>query len=131
MLVHAFVEDVSVASIARVNDNFATTDLRSRLRRHHGDNVDGVFRGWADNWLHPDFRRTFVLTGLLPEIRIPVLVIQGEDDEYGTLAQVDVICAGVSGPSSRLILPSCGDSPHRDRPQETLLGIVAFVEALP
>jgi pimeloyl-ACP methyl ester carboxylesterase len=131
---HVFVEDISVASIQRTRDEYRADrrdkGLRERLRRHHGDQVDGTLYGWADTWLHPEFRRTFVLTDVLPRIAIPVLLIQGKDDQYGTLAQVDAICAGVRGPAQRLVLPDCGHSPHRDRPQETLLAIAQFVAAL-
>ncbi len=125
---HVFVEPVCVASIARMREDYARTDLRDRLARRHAD-VDGAFHGWADTWLHPDFLR-WDLTGLLPAIRVPVLVVQGDRDEYGTLAQVDAICAQVGGPSERLILSGVGHSPHRERPEETLAAMARFIRRL-
>jgi pimeloyl-ACP methyl ester carboxylesterase len=122
---HVFVEDLTIESIARARDDYATTHLRERLSRHHAD-VDGAFHGWAGAWLDPGFR-AWNLEGFLPGIRVPVLVIQGEDDRYGTLAQVDAVCAKVSGPAERLVLPRCGHAPHRDRPEETLAAAADFI----
>jgi len=123
---HVFVEDVSVTSIAAARVAYETGDLRSRLARHHGANVDGAFRGWNDAWLDPAFRR-WNIEEYLPRVRVPLLVIQGEDDAYGTLAQVDAIERGVSGPVTRLVLPRSGHAPHRDRPEEVLSAVTAFV----
>ena len=88
MAPHVFVEDISVDGIKnRPATPGTTTDLRDRLRRHHGKNVDTAFLGWNDSWLHPGFR-TWDITGFLPLIIAPVLAIQGRDDDYGTLAQL-------------------------------------------
>ena len=83
MAPHVFVEDISVASIAAARDAYEATDLPSRLGRYHAD-VDGAFRGWNNIWLHPDFR-TWNIEEFLPRIACPILAIQGEDDEYGTM----------------------------------------------
>ncbi|MEZ4452354.1 MAG: alpha/beta hydrolase [Nannocystaceae bacterium] len=123
---HVFCEDVSVAAIERARAAYESDDLRERLRRHHGDNVERAFRGWCDAWLDPGFRRWSV-TRDLAGIRCPTLVIQGEDDAYGTLAQVDAIADGVAGPVERLILPGCGHSPHRERAAEVLARVGSFV----
>jgi pimeloyl-ACP methyl ester carboxylesterase len=127
MAPHVFVEDVCVRSIAALRAEYERpeTEVKHKLARHHAD-VDGAFYGWADAWLDPEFRR-WDITGFLPGVRAPVLVIQGEDDEYGTIAQVDAVCAGVSGPAERLVLPGCGHVPQRDRREETLAAIVGFV----
>ncbi len=127
---HVFVEDVCVRAIAALRAGYGdpATGVRSKLGRHHAD-VDGAFFGWADAWLDPAFRR-WDLTGFLPGVRVPVLVIQGEDDEYGTLAQVDAVCAGVAGPAERLVLPGCGHVPQRDRSEETLSAVVRFVRGI-
>jgi pimeloyl-ACP methyl ester carboxylesterase len=116
-----------VRSIASIREEYLApgSDVRAKLAKHHAD-VDGAFLGWADAWLDPAFR-AWDLCGFLPGVRVPVLVIQGEDDEYGTLAQVDAVCSGVSGPVERLVLPRCGHVPQRDRPDETLAAIVGFV----
>jgi pimeloyl-ACP methyl ester carboxylesterase len=121
---HLFVEDVSVRSIAQAKVAYETTDLRARLARYH-DDPDSAFRGWNDAWLDPDFR-AWNIEASLAHVRCPVLAIQGEDDEYGTRAQIDALAARL--PRARtLMLPACGHSPHRDRPAETLTAIAAFV----
>ncbi len=114
---HVFVEDLSVASIAAAKVAFETGDLRKRLARHHAD-VDSVFRGWNDIWLDPDFR-SWNIEGLLPAIRCPILVIQGEDDEYGTVEQMRRIAR--RAPHVELeLLAQCGHAPHRDQPDKVL-----------
>lgn len=123
---HVFVEDVSVESIARMRDAYRSTDLPRKLARYHGDNTECAFRGWNDVWLDPAFR-AWNIEEYLPRITVPVLVIQGEDDEYGTLAQVEAIRTQVGGPVETLVLPDCGHSPHRDQPERTLEAMVRFV----
>ncbi len=123
---HVFVEDVSVASIERVTAAYATADLRGRLAKYHRD-VDTAFRGWSDVWLHPDFLE-WNLEPVLPHVTCPVLLIQGEDDEYGTMRQIDAISAQVSGPVTRLDLADCGHSPHRDQQAAVLDAIAAFID---
>lgn len=129
MAPHVFVEPVCVRAIAETNQAFRTTDLRAKLMRHHGDNVDCAFRGWADSWLDPEFLK-WNLEEFLPGIKVPTLVIQGEDDEYGTLAQVERVCRQVSGPCERVVLAKCGHSPHRDQREATLRAIADFVRRL-
>jgi pimeloyl-ACP methyl ester carboxylesterase len=123
---HVFVEDVSVASIAAAAEAYRTTDLRQRLTRHHGSNVDGAFWGWNRAWLDPEFRR-WNIEEYLPHVRVPALVIQGRDDAYGTVAQVDAIERQSGGPVSRLLLPGCGHAPHKDQPDATAAAIESFV----
>ncbi len=125
---HVVVEDVSVTSIAAARDAYATTDLRDRLARYH-DDVDATFRGWNDVWLSPAFR-SWDITDRLPAIDAPVLVIQGEDDPYGTTRQVDLIAAGVHGRCEQLLLPGVGHAPHLEAPAEALAAITAFVAGL-
>ena len=124
---HVMVEEISVASIAAARVAYAEGDLRARLARHH-DDVDGAFRGWNDVWLQPDFR-AWTIEEYLPRVTCPVLVIQGEDDEYGTMAQVDRI--GRAIPDAQILeLAQCGHSPHRDRTAEVLEAIRGFVEKI-
>lgn len=125
---HTFVEDMCVAAIARVRQDYAAS-LRPRLERHHGANVDGAFHGWNDTWLHPGFK-AMDLRPYLPAITVPVLVIQGEDDEYATAAQVDAVTAGVGGTVRGLMLPDCGHSPHRDQPAAVIAAIADLVRPL-
>jgi pimeloyl-ACP methyl ester carboxylesterase len=127
---HVFVEDVCVATIEHLEQAYATGDLRARLLRHHGSNVDAAFRGWSDIWLEPAFR-AWTLEALLPAVVCPVLVIQGRDDRHGTLAQVEAIARGVSGPVRTLVLDDCGHAPHREQAEQVLAATVALLEALP
>jgi pimeloyl-ACP methyl ester carboxylesterase len=121
---HVFVEDLSVASIAEAKVAYLTTDLPRKLGRYH-QHVDATFWGWNDIWLDPQFR-AWNIEEYLPAIRCPVLCIQGEDDEYGTIAQVKAIQARV--PATEVVmLPNCKHSPHRDQPDATLEKMVEFV----
>jgi pimeloyl-ACP methyl ester carboxylesterase len=124
---HVFVEDVSVRSIARMRELYATTDLRERLARYHAD-VDGMFRGWNDIWLDPAFR-AWNIEEYLPRITCPVLVVQGEDDEYGTVRQVEAVAAQVRGRVEILLLARCGHSPHRDQQELVVERIAGFLAA--
>jgi len=120
---HIFVEDVSVQSIERTRRAYLETDLRERLARYH-DDVDSAFWGWNDAWLHPPFR-DWRIAEEIAAIRAPVLAVQGELDEYGTLAQVRGIAERV--PGCRLLeLADCGHSPHRDRPEAVIRAAVEF-----
>ncbi len=124
---HVFVEDLSVKSIAEAKAAYLTTDLPRKLGRYH-QHVDATFWGWNDIWLDPLFR-TWNIESSLDAIRCPVLVIQGEDDEYGTIRQVGAIQARI--PCTQvLLLARCGHSPHRDQPEATLDRAADFVAAL-
>lgn len=126
---HVFVEDLSVRSIAAAAEAYRTTDLRARLERHHGANVDVAFWGWNRIWLDAEFRH-WNIEALLPRVRVPTLVIQGSDDPYGTLAQVDAIQARAGGPVQTLVLEECGHSPHRDHPEAVLRAMASFIKSL-
>ncbi len=129
MAPHVLVEAVSQQSIARIAEVYEETDLRERLRRHHV-HVDDAFLGWSRIWLDPRFR----LWSLAPEcarLTTPTLLIQGEDDEYGTLAQLDAIAELAPYPAKRLALANCGHAPHRDQEAVVLDAITAFVAGLP
>ncbi|MFL9961426.1 alpha/beta hydrolase [Paraburkholderia sediminicola] len=123
---HVFIEDISVESIAQTKQLYETTDLRAKLGRYHAD-VDSAFYGWNDIWLDPAFRQ-WSIAAELASIRQPLLAIQGRDDNYGTMAQIDTIAARV--PQTQLVkLDSCGHSPHRDAPGKLNEAIAAFVSA--
>jgi pimeloyl-ACP methyl ester carboxylesterase len=121
---HVVVEDISVASIRAARDAYARGALRARLGRHH-DDVDGAFRGWNDVWLRPEFR-DWSIEEYLPRIACPVLAIQGEEDEYGTMAQLERIGGAIRN-AQILKLAQCGHSPHRDRAAEVLEAIRGLV----
>ena len=123
---HVFVEDISVASIAAAKVAYETTDWRDKLRRHHAD-PDSAFRGWNDVWLNPEFR-AWNIEGTLPQIRCPILAIQGEDDQYGTMEQIDRIARGAINSRVELLkLAQCGHSPHRDQPDAVIAATRSFL----
>ena len=122
---HSFVEDLCVSAIAEVRNSYADI-LRPKLARHHGANVDCAFHGWNDTWLDPRFK-AMDFRPLLPRITVPVLVIQGEDDEYASRAQVDVVAEGVSGPVRALLMPQCGHSPQRDQDAAVTAALMELV----
>jgi len=126
---HVLVEPVCVDSIARIRQSYAETDLRQRLARYHA-RVDDAFLGWADIWLRPEFL-AWSIEDLMDRIDQPLLLIQGRDDEYGTLAQLDRIEAAAPGPATRLVLERCGHAPHRDQEAAVLAAIVDFAKAPP
>lgn len=125
---HVFVEDISLRSIEEAKRTFESTDLPQRLARYHRD-ARKTFYLWNDAWLDPEFRH-WNIEEYLPGIRCPLLLIQGEEDEYGTTAQVDAIARQVGGACRVLKLAACGHSPHRDRPEATLDAVAAFVQSL-
>jgi pimeloyl-ACP methyl ester carboxylesterase len=123
---HVFVEPICVESIARIAEAYGTTRLRDRLSRYHGGNTDSMFRTWTEVWLTPEFRQ-WNIEEFLPAIESPVLVVQGENDEYGTARQVEAVVTQVSGPAESLILARCGHSPHADQPDEVLEAAGRFI----
>ena len=127
MAPHVLVEDISVDSITAARTAYQTTDLRAKLARYHAD-VDSAFRGWNDIWLHPDFRR-WNIEEYLPCIACPVLAIQGEDDEYGTMDQLARIERLV--PDVELLeLADCRHSPHKDQPAAVIEAARRFVDRI-
>lgn len=125
---HVFCEQISVRSIEAARVSYEQGELRRRLQHYHGSNVDCAFWGWNQAWLHPDFRN-WNIERFLSSIHVPVLVIQGRQDEYGTLAQVEAISRQVAS-SQVLILEECGHTPHRDQPEQTLRAMHAFIAQL-
>jgi pimeloyl-ACP methyl ester carboxylesterase len=123
MAPHVFVEDITVKSIAEAKQTFESTDLPQKLGRYHEDAVS-AFVGWNDIWLHPDFRR-WNIESYLAAIRVPVLLIQGEDDQYGTVEQVEAIARQVSGPVETVMLPDCAHSPHLSQEKGTATAAIA------
>jgi pimeloyl-ACP methyl ester carboxylesterase len=156
---HVFVEEIGLESIRAIAEEYRTaivnvplserdagrmpanrpqdagapaaapSVLKRRLARYHGENVDATFWGWNDVWLNPEFQ-ALNIEEYLPQIQIPVLLIQGEDDRYGTLAQVKAIEAGCQGPVRTVLLADCGHSPHLDQPARTLEAMREFVDEL-
>lgn len=125
---HVFNEDITRRSIAAARDSFDDSGLRARLARHHGDQVDATFHGWADVWLSDAFRDWNIET-FLAAIEVPILLLQGEDDRYGTVRQVEAIQRGASGRVTTRLLSACGHSLQRDQPEVVLRAIAAFLES--
>ncbi|MGB3409053.1 MAG: alpha/beta hydrolase [Jannaschia sp.] len=128
MAPHFFPEPEGLAAIARARESFETGDLRDRLARHHAD-PDAAFRGWNDVWLSPDFADWHV-GEVIDYLRVPTLVIQGDADPYGTLAQVREVEERAYAPVDTLILPGAGHDPLRDAPDATFAAIVEFTARL-
>ncbi len=130
---HVFVEPICLDSIAKVREAYlasaaSANGLRRRLAKYHA-HVDDAFLGWADVWLEPDFR-AWTIEDLSAAVTAPMLLIQGRDDEYGTLAQLDSIQTRARVPVSRLVLANCGHSPQRDQERSVLETIVGFAKPL-
>lgn len=126
MAPHVFVEDISIEGITAAKRAFESSDLPRKLARHHRD-PGRTFFGWNDVWLAPEFR-AWNIEGYLPAIQCPVLAIQGDGDEYGSMAQVDAIARRSGGPVEVLKLENCGHSPHQDQPEIVAAAIVEFVK---
>lgn len=126
---HAFVEQVSLDGIAQAQEAFTHGKLKKGLARHHGDKTETLFKAWADTWTSPEFR-SWSIAELLPSIEVPLLVLQGRDDRYGSASQVDTIVNQSSGPATPLILEDCGHAPHLEFPELTLDLMSCFVNRL-
>jgi len=128
MAPHVRVEKISITSIEAAKEAYEGTDLRARLAKYH-DDVDGAFWGWNDIWLAPEFRK-WNIEGELAGIKAPVLAMQGEDDEYGSMYQIEEIQR--HKPGTRILkIPKCGHSPHRDQPEQVLALTQSFLATLP
>lgn len=121
---HVFCEEITLSSIRRSKAEFDGGGLREKLRRYHGDNVDCAFLGWSSMWLNPGFAN-WDFRGELHKIERPVLGIQGDADEYGSIIQVEALC---NVPMGRvLLLEDCGHTPQREKPVETATAITDFI----
>jgi pimeloyl-ACP methyl ester carboxylesterase len=125
MAPHFFIEDISLKSIEAARVAYESGDLRARLARYHGDNVDNAFRGWNGGWLTPEFS-AWRIDDAIAHIRVPMLIVQGRDDAYGTLAQVELAQADTYCPCDTLILDECGHAPWAEQPAATLEAIADF-----
>lgn len=125
---HFIVEDISVTSIAEIKTAYETTELRAKLARWHKD-VDNAFYGWNGAWLDPKFR-DWDISEYRAYIRVPVALIQGARDQYGTMRQVEIAQEECYCPVDVTILPEAGHSPHREAPEATLDAIATFAKAV-
>jgi pimeloyl-ACP methyl ester carboxylesterase len=129
MAPHVFIEPVCLSAIRTATEAFERTDLAQKLGRYHRD-ARRTFYGWADVWLDPQFEGWDIRGDYLPGVRCPVLAIQGHDDEYGTMAQLDEIARRISGPSELLKLKNCGHAPFRDQPEAVISATRSLVKKL-
>jgi pimeloyl-ACP methyl ester carboxylesterase len=127
MAPHLMVEDIAVQAIAQASQAFEQHGLRDRLARHHAD-VDGAFWQWNDVWLSAGFR-SFDIRAECSRIAGPVLAIQGDNDEYGSMAQLDALAAAAPH-TAQCRLADCGHSPHRDQPEKTLEAVTDFLASV-
>jgi pimeloyl-ACP methyl ester carboxylesterase len=125
---HVFVEELSVQSIAQAKKTYESTDMPKRMARYHADPAR-TFYGWNDIWLHPAFR-DWNIRDAVKRISVPMLLVQGAADEYGTVAQLEAIRSDARDSSiDTLLLANCGHSPHRDRPSLVVAAAAAFIES--
>ncbi|OKH88035.1 alpha/beta fold hydrolase [Thalassospira sp. TSL5-1] len=124
---HVFVEDVTIDGIEMAARTYASTDWKSRLERHHFDQTNTVFRAWVDTWRQPAFR-DWQMIDELPAITCPALILQGDDDQFGSDEQVTTIAHHVSGPVTSHIIPSCGHIPHLESPAAVLESVRHFLD---
>ena len=124
---HIFVEQITIEGIQKAVQTFETTSLKEKLARYHKKNTTTVFYRWADRWLSSEFRN-WNIQKKLHKITCPVLLFQGEDDEYGTRAQIDEIAGRVSGPVLAKLIPDCGHTPHFQAKYTVLPEMTRFIK---
>ena len=125
---HFFTEEMGLAEIRRARKSFDSGALRERLKPYHAD-VDTAFRSWNEPWLHSDFQN-WDITEALGYIRVPVLIVQGENDQYGTLKQIEVARQECFCPVETVVLPGIRHIPYREAPELTVDAVAAFINRL-
>ena len=126
---HFFVEQITIEGIHRAVKAFETTALKEKLFRYHKENTETIFYRWADRWLSTEFRNWNIREDL-PKVTCPALVLQGEDDEYGTRAQIDGIAGQVHGPVRIKLIPDCGHIPHFQAKDAVLTEMMRFIKEI-
>lgn len=126
---HVFVEEITLAGIREADALWHSSNLKDRLARYHGARTETVWRGWTETWLRDDFR-DWNMVARLPGVTCPLLVIQGEDDQYGSAAQVETIAGRSGGPAQTLMVRDCGHSPHDQQPEQVLAAMARFIAQL-
>lgn len=124
---HVFVEDITLAGIREAKEMYKTSDLKTKLIKHHGDKVDALFTAWTETWLTPEFK-SWNIEHFLTQIQCPVLTLYGEKDEYGSLLQLESIYSKTRGYSEKLVIPGIGHTPHKEARELTLATITQFVK---
>lgn len=123
---HIFVEETTLRGVYNAWEAYKTTNLPERLQKYHGDKVEMLFRAWTETWTREDYR-TWNIEYLLKDIKTPLLFIQGEADEYGTLDQVERTVTQVGGSAEKYIIPGIGHTPHKEVPELVLEKAAGFI----
>jgi pimeloyl-ACP methyl ester carboxylesterase len=126
---HFFVEEFNLAAIRKISSEYRSTDLRAKLARHHND-PDNAFLGWSGAWLDPDFGRVLDLQEQLGYIRVPVLIVKGENDPYATMEQVGVAERECYCPVEHVVVGDAAHAPHREQPEVTLAATAGFINRI-
>jgi len=126
---HLFVEEETLAGIRSAVERWHTTDFRERLMRSQGEHTDRVFSAWTETWMDPAFRN-WSIVARMSDVSCPVLALQGEEDEFGTIKQLESISASVGGTCRTRLIPDCGHIPHRETQVEVLAEMTDFITAL-
>jgi pimeloyl-ACP methyl ester carboxylesterase len=126
MAPHFFTENLALKSIEAAKEAYELGDLRKRLERYHGANTDNAFYGWNGAWLNPAFK-SWDITEFLPQISVPILLLQGKQDQYGSNAQLEVVKQRCDVKVETCILEDCRHSPHLEQEQRTIGAISSFL----
>lgn len=126
---HVFVEDVTIKGIKEATELYHTTHLQKKLAKYHGDKTEAMFWAWAATWVMPEFAG-WNIEAFLPGVKCPTLIIQGEDDEYGTLKQVESITSQTAGASEAFILPGVKHTPHKEAAEAVLEKAATFINRI-
>lgn len=126
---HIFVEDITLQGIGEAQNAYRNSNLPERLHKYHGNKTDTVFKAWTQIWTSAAFR-DWNLEPLLPQISCPLLFVQGENDEFGTAAQMERCVAQSGGFSKACLIPMAGHTAHRDQPETVIREAAAFVKAI-
>lgn len=126
---HLFVEDQTLVGIREVVARWEQGDLKQKLERYHGDKTEQVFRAWAGTWLEPGFR-SWNIEALMADVTCPVLAIQGCDDRFATVRQLDAICDGLAGRAERCLIEACAHAPHHEARATVLEHVTTFIAGL-
>ena len=126
---HIFVEDVTLDGIVEAIHSYETTNLAQRLEKYHGDKVDMLFKAWTKTWTSAGFKH-WNIEHFLKDIMCPLLFIQGEKDEFGSMLQVKETIRQVSGYAQSFIVPNTGHTPHKEAPEITFDAVSTFVKTL-
>ncbi len=126
---HIFVENETLQGIRQAIDQYKSTGLKSKLEKYHGTNTDEMFNAWAQTWT-ADFFRNWNIEKFLPLVTCPTLVIQGEQDEFGTTKQVSGIANGISGKAETFLVPNAKHTPHKETGQVVIEKCADFIKAI-